>query len=151
MPQFYPFSMISMELKAKIRRATRGHDENAVARQITRVFEENFFFAPKSMFSHQNQCFRTKIHGFAPKPKPKILKKNQTQIRPNSPHPPQDLIAQISDFDDLGHLHNDFSQRFRNFGPYGPISSKKRNSHEKYQNRAFWQHRYFGTKNEKQL
>ena len=52
MPQFYHFSMISRELKAEFRRATRGHDDNAVARQITRVFED---------FS------RTKINVFAPK------------------------------------------------------------------------------------
>ena len=29
-----PFSMISMEVKANFRRATRGNDENAVARRL---------------------------------------------------------------------------------------------------------------------
>ena len=126
MHQFYPFSMISMELKATFRRATRGHDENAVARQITRVLEEHLFllrtkirvFAPKFMSSHQNPCFRTKTQT-------QNRVKKQTQIRPTSPHPPpKKIIALFTDFDDLGHFHNDFSQRFRHVSPNRPISPK---------------------------
>ena len=38
MLQFHPFWMISIEFKAEFRRATRGIDENAVARRLSLVF-----------------------------------------------------------------------------------------------------------------
>ena len=41
MLQFRPFSKISIEFKAEFRRATRGLDENAVARRISIVFEDS--------------------------------------------------------------------------------------------------------------
>ena len=49
--------MISMELKAKFRRASRCDDENAVARQIRLVFEETLKFCANNLTFRKDTDF----------------------------------------------------------------------------------------------
>ncbi len=71
MLQFHPFWMISIKLKAKFRRATRGIDENAVAHRLSIVlddslrgivaFRKNRRFSEKSTSSEEKSSFFDKI------------------------------------------------------------------------------------------
>ena len=51
--------------------------------------------------------------------------------------PPKKIIALFTDFDDLGHVLDDFSQRFRIFRPYGSSSSDKKDVARKVSKSCF--------------
>ena len=68
MLQFHPFWMISSELKAEFRRATRGIDENAVARRLSLVFIDSLrgiaAFRKTNRRFQKNLRFLLKNHRF---------------------------------------------------------------------------------------
>ena len=56
------------------------------------------------------------------------------------------LVSLLSDFDDLAAFAMIFNEVFE-ISDLMALSRQKRKPHEKYQNRAFWQHRNFSHEN----